>query len=117
MPHRERKNNVIRVRHMLDFARKAVDFTREKTRDDLDDDELRALATVHLVELVCNAAKSVSAEFRERHPEIPWEQMAGTGERLADPDTDVDLDVIWSIVTRDLPPMFVKLRKIIREES
>jgi uncharacterized protein with HEPN domain len=117
MPHRERKNNVIRVRHMLDFARKAVDFTREKTRDDLDDDELLALATVHLVELVCNAAKSVGTEFRDRHPEIPWEQMAGTGERLADPETDVDLDVMWSIVTRDLPPLLIKLRKIIREEN
>ncbi len=111
------KSNIIRVRSMLDYARKAIEYCKNKTRDDLDNNELLALATVHLVGMMCRTAQVVTAEFRERHPEIPWEQISGTGERIADTETEVDMDVIWAIVTRDLPPLLVKFRKIIRGEG
>jgi uncharacterized protein with HEPN domain len=117
MPHRDRRNNVIRVRHMLDFARKAVDFNKDKNRADLDANEMLALATVHLVELMCNAAQLVTAEFRGRYQDVPWAQIAATKDRLGQGDGEVDLDVIWAIVNRDLPPLITHLRRIIREEG
>ncbi len=32
--------DLVRLRHMLDAARKAVEFSRNRTRDDLDSDEM-----------------------------------------------------------------------------
>ena len=40
-----RRDDHVRLRHMLDFARKAIDHSRGRTRGDLDDDELLALAS------------------------------------------------------------------------
>jgi len=43
---------------MLDAARKAVDFTRSKARDDLNDEEQLALALVRLLEIIGEAAQT-----------------------------------------------------------
>lgn len=117
MPHRERKNNIIRVRHMLDFGVKAVEFTREKSRPDLDTDEIRLWAVAHLVEMMSHAAGSVTQEFREKYKEVPWSQIAAAGARLSPGDGGVDRDMIWAMASRDLPALIMKLRKIIREEG
>ncbi len=94
---------------MLDAAHKAVTFTQGRVRADLDDDELLALALVRLLEIVGEASKSVSQSARKKCPEIPWKQIAGTRNRLIHGYHDVDLDIIWQIVTDDLPPLIEAL--------
>ena len=102
---------------MLDFAKKAVQFTRGHKRVDLDSNEMLALATVHLVEIIGEAARTVSGELRQRYPEVPWESISGTRNRLAHGYIDVDLDIIWTIVTKDLPPLIRQLTSILQEEQ
>jgi uncharacterized protein with HEPN domain len=41
--------------------------------------------------------------FSRQTPEVPWRQMAGTRDRLTHMYFEVDLDVIWGIVSRELP--------------
>ena len=60
-----------RMRHMLDFARKAREFSRGRTRDDLDSDEIYALAMARLLEVLGEAASQVSRETQTRLAEIP----------------------------------------------
>ena len=73
-----------------------------------------ALAVIHLIEIIGEASKSVSEEFRENHPEVPWELIAGTRNRLAHGYIDDDLDVIWAIVKKDLPGLIRKLKTLLR---
>lgn len=47
-----RDDSVVRLRHMLDYAREAVALAQGKSRADLDTDRLLNLALVHLVTLV-----------------------------------------------------------------
>jgi hypothetical protein len=42
----------IRLRHMLEAARKAVSFMQGRSRIDLDSDEMLALAVVRLIEIL-----------------------------------------------------------------
>ncbi len=105
--------DITRIRHMLDFAQKAVQFNRGKTRSDLDRDEMLAIATIHLIEIIGEASRTVSDVFQEKYPEIPWQRITGTRNRLAHGYVDVDLDVIWTIVTKDLPPLIRLLKRIL----
>jgi uncharacterized protein with HEPN domain len=102
---------------MLDFALKAIEFNRGKTRSDLDSDEMLAMATVHLVELIGEASRTVSEEVRIEYPEVPWESITGTRNRLARGYIDVDLDIIRTIVANDLPPLIVQLKRILKNEG
>lgn len=100
----------VRLQHLLDAAHKAVAVTAGKQRSDLEQDEILALALARLLEIIGEATKHLSEAFRASHPEIPWRLMAGTRDRLIHGYFDVDLDIVWSIVTEDLPPLIEKLR-------
>lgn len=45
----------------------------------------------------------VSEDLRRASTRIPWKQIAGTRDRLVHGYFDVDLDIVWAIVSRDLP--------------
>jgi uncharacterized protein with HEPN domain len=117
MPKPEHKDDIVRVRHMLEYADKAILFTGGCKRSDLDSNEILALAVIHLIEILGEASRSVSAELRRRYPEVPWDLISGTRNRLAHGYIDVDLDIVWAIVKKDLPPLVVQLKRILKEEG
>jgi uncharacterized protein with HEPN domain len=109
--------DIICLREMADASKKAVNFAMGRERADLDNDEMFALAIVRLLEMVGEAAKGISENIRRRHPEIPWNQVTGTRDRLVHGYFDVDNDIVWAIVTNDLPNLITELEKIISSES
>ena len=111
------KDDITRIRHMLDFAQKAVRFNKGRSRADLDSDEMLAMATIHLVEMLGEASRSVSEVLREKYSRIPWEAISGTRNRLAHGYIDVDLDILRAIVTGDLPPLITQLKHILKAEG
>jgi len=114
---RGHKDDITRLRHMLDFARKAVKFTTGRSRADFDDDEVLALATIHAIEVLGEAASTLSPDLRRRHPDIAWDLISGTRNRLIHGYIDIDLDIIWTIVKHDLPPLIKKLERIVSKEG
>ncbi len=112
-----RHEDMVRLRHMLDHSREAVEFVQGKTRADLSNSRLLELALVRLVEIVGEAATRVSQEGRAKHPEIPWEDAVGMRNRLVHGYDRVDLGVLWDTITDDLPPLIAELGKILPSES
>ena len=106
-----------RLRHMLDAARKAAQFVQGKTRADLDRDEMLMLALVRLLEVIGEAATGVTDDIRQRTSQIPWREISGTRHRLVHGYFDVDLDIVWEIVTHDLPSLIAELERFFSTSS
>ncbi len=107
----------VRIRHMVDAARKAVGYASDRSRRGLDDDELLALALTRLLEIVGEAAKAVSQPTRAQFPGVPWKAIAGTRDRLIHGYFDVDLDIVWQIVSEDLPTLIAQLEASAADET
>lgn len=105
--------DIVRLRHMLDAACRAAKFAQGRSRADLDTDDMFALALARLLEILGEAAKNVSPQCRQDYPQIPWKSVAGTRDHLIHGYFDVDLDIVWEIVTADLPPLIAELEKIV----
>ena len=60
---------------------------------------------IRSLEIIGDAAKKVSPEFRAAHPEIPWRGMAGLRDKLIHGYGFVDLKQVWNIVTNMIPPL------------
>jgi uncharacterized protein with HEPN domain len=105
--------DLIRLRHMLDAVSEALEFTRGKNRDDLDESRMLALAIIKELEIVGEAASKLSAEFKTDQPHMPWGDIVGMRNRLTHGYFDIDLDRIWDTVTEDLEPLRDGLQKII----
>jgi uncharacterized protein with HEPN domain len=52
-------------------------------------------------------------EQQAKYPRIPWQQIIGLRHRLIHAYDQVDLDIVWEIVTRHLPPLLAVLQGII----
>ena len=105
----------IRLHHILDSSREAVAFAKGHTRADLDTDRKLDLSLVRLLEIIGEAARGTSAEFRQEHPDLPWKSMIGMRDRLIHGYFDINLEVVWKTVTEDLPPLILQLAKIVSD--
>lgn len=65
------KDDVIRLQHMLDAAKEAISFAGNKSRNDFYADRMLALSIIKSIEIIGEAASTVTKEMRERHNEIP----------------------------------------------
>ena len=54
-------------------------------------------------EIIGEASKRVSDEFRKVNHEVPWKEMAGMRDKLIHDYIGVDIDVIWKTIIQDLP--------------
>ena len=52
-----------------------------------------ALALAHLVQVIGEAARRVSPEFCDAHPEIPWKAIVGMRHKVVHDYMDVDEDI------------------------
>ena len=102
-----------RIHHMLEAALKAVEFAKGQSRADLDADEKLTLSLVHLLEILGEAARKVSKDFCQQHPEIPWNRVSGIRNRLIHGYFDIDLDIVWETVTARLPELIAQLKKLV----
>ena len=102
-----------RLRHRLDAAKEAVGFAQGKSRSDLDFDRLLNLALVRLIEIVGEAAGGLSTELQGKHPQIPWLDIVGMRHRLIHGYDEIDFDIVWQVVTNDLPPLIEQLKHIL----
>lgn len=108
-------DDVIRLHHMHDAAKKAIEFSKEKYIEEFESDEMLHLSVIRLLEVVGEAAYGVTESFQQKHPEIPWKEICGTRNRLIHGYFDVDIDIVWSIVSDDLPSLVANLEKIISQ--
>ena len=58
------------------------------------------------------ATKKISDTFKEKHPEVPWKDMAGMGDKLIHDYIDVDLNIVYQTVAVDIPNLLPVIEKI-----
>jgi uncharacterized protein with HEPN domain len=68
------KNDLVRLRHILDAAREAIDSCHGRARDDLDTNRMLSLSLIRLLEIIGEAARDVSAASRAGLPRIAWKK-------------------------------------------
>jgi uncharacterized protein with HEPN domain len=97
---------------MIDTASKAIGFVEGLSREDFDNNELLRLSLTHLLQIIGEAARRVSPDFRSVYPTVPWKAVVGMRSKVVHDYLDVDEDVVWDTVKNDLPFLIVELEKI-----
>ena len=104
--------DLVYVGHMLDMARKAVSKTESTSRETYDSDENLRLALIHLIQTIGEAARQVSREFCNNHPEIRWADIVGMRHKVVHDYLGVDEDIVWQVATEDLPKLVTSLEAL-----
>ena len=102
-----------RLQDMLDAARLAREYLGERTLDQFVADRILRDAIERRVEIIGEAASRISAEFRTRHPDIPWRQIVATRNILVHNYAAVDHVILHRIVVTHLPDMIARIEAIL----
>ena len=108
-----KREDKVRLRHMLDAALEIQQYVQSATREDLNRDRKLVHSLVRLLEIIGEAATQVSDKLKERIPEIPWFVIVGMRNRLIHAYFSIDLDVVWSTSTADIPALITELKKLV----
>jgi uncharacterized protein with HEPN domain len=65
------------------------------------------------LEIIGEAARRISQDTRDAHPEIPWEQMIGMRNRLIHEYFRVNLTTVWETVQNDLPSLIALIGPLV----
>jgi uncharacterized protein with HEPN domain len=91
-------------------------FAAGITRDKFASDKFVQSAVIFKIIVLGEAAKRLSEEFRRQHPEINWRQVAGMRDRCVHGYDDIDVDIVWQVITDDAPKLEEYLKSIIPQQ-
>jgi uncharacterized protein with HEPN domain len=95
--------DAIRLRHMQEAIAFALQMASGRTRQDLAGGPMLAMALTRCLEILGEATSKLSEEVRLRFPNIPCAKMISMRNRLIHAYFDIDLDIVWTTVSEDLP--------------
>ena len=98
----------------------AVDRILEKTRrgrETFKQDEMLQVWVLHHLQILGEAARCLSQEFRQRHSEKVWSQAAGLRHILVHHYFEIDAEQVWNVVEHDLPALRETVIKILSEKG
>ena len=81
---------------ILDNVNLAEEFVRNVSADELANDVMRFHATTRVLEIISEASRRLPVEMKARHPEVPWNQIAGAGNVYRHGYDVVAPEIVWN---------------------
>jgi len=79
------------------------------------DDDMMQTYMIHYVQLIGEAARALPKNFHDQHPDVPWHDIIGMRHVLVHDYFDIDLDIVWKVISRDIPKLKNKIKVILEE--
>ena len=73
-------------------------------------------SVIRRLEIMGEAAGRVSRQIRDENPDIPWSKMRGMRNWVIHRYDDIDMDLVWDTVVRDIPRLVAQLERLIPED-
>ncbi len=107
------KDDRVYLWDMLTAAKAVVEFTRGRTFAEYEADLLLRSAVERQIEIIGEAARRVSKEFQDAHPEIPWRPIQAQRHVLAHDYGEIKHDRIWRVTELHVPELISLLEPLV----
>jgi len=104
------KHNEVYLKHILD----EIVFLL-KTTEDLDfnsflENEMYTRAFSRSFEIIGEAVKNLTPDFRQKHKDIEWKKIAGMRDKIIHQYFNVDYEILWDAIKNNLPDIKDKIQ-------
>lgn len=110
------KDNRVFIEHILAEISYLLKESKNLKYEDLIEDETLKRAFVRSLEVIGEATKNLSTEFRDKYPEIKWREIAGLRDKLIHHYFGVNLKRVWDVIENKIPELKKQIEGIIEGE-
>jgi len=94
---------------LLEHIKDEIDFLElqftKSTKEDLLSDPLLQRGTVKSLEIIGEAVKNLSDDFKANNSEIEWKEIAGMRDKLVHQYFGVDWNIVWEVIQDRIPEL------------
>lgn len=107
------KDDLVFIRHMLDEIHYLQTESQGLTFENFESDETLKRAFARSLEIIGEAAKNLSDEFKTRHFTIKWKEIAGLRDKLIHHYFGVNWKRVWDVVKNRIPELKEQIDEIL----
>lgn len=91
------------------------EYVANRTKEEFVDDKKTYHAVIYNIMIMGEAANMLTLEFRESHPETQWRQVTNMRNFLIHGYHNVEEELVWETVAKDLLPLREQITRYIDE--
>ncbi|NOG98444.1 MAG: DUF86 domain-containing protein [Ignavibacteriae bacterium] len=110
------KHNKVYLQHIVDEINFIVNETKDLSCEEFIESELYTRAVSRSIEIIGEAIKNLSDDFRNLHPQIEWKKLAQMRDKIIHHYFGVDYEIIWNVITTKLPAVKDEIQKILKND-
>jgi len=110
---KKQRDDLVYIKHIRDAINKITGYAAKHSPDDFRHNEWDQDATVRNLEIIGEAANNLGQDFRDQHSEIPWREIIDFRNVAAHGYADLDIDIVWQIISSDLPKLDQQVESIL----
>ncbi|MBO5612874.1 MAG: DUF86 domain-containing protein [Prevotella sp.] len=112
---REAVKDNVRLQHILDACDMLIQSREQDSLEELRNNPVKFYGYVKLVEIIGEATYKLTKEFRESHPEIPWDMMEGMRHVLVHDYYRISPEKLWDTICEDIPTLKPMVERFIKK--
>ena len=70
-------------------------------------------AVVRRIEIIGEAVRNLPNDFKQVNPGPPWQDIADMRNKLIHEYFNVDLELVWEVIKKDLPPFKLQIERLL----
>ncbi len=109
------RNTSLYIKDILEHMDRAQKYTTGHDLRSFSSDDMVCDAVIRCIEVIGEATKNIPTDIRDKYQSIPWRDMAGMRDKVIHGYYLVDLEMVWLVVTEDIPMLMPKIKKTIED--
>ena len=103
--------------HVLSEIEVLDELFEKKSFDEVVNDKFLARTLVRCLEVIGEATRKLSDDFKSLHPVVAWREISDTRNKIIHDYSGIDYEIIRNIISNDIPELHFQIKKIILENS
>jgi uncharacterized protein with HEPN domain len=112
---REHRNDPKRLKDMVQAIDTIFEYVASRSMEEFISDKMSYHAVIYNIMILGEAANMLTFEFRESHSEVQWRQVTNMRNFLIHGYHNVEEDLVWEAISKDLAPLRAHLISFLNE--